>query len=472
MFESLTDKLQETFRQLTGRGTLTVANIDDAMRQVRMALLEADVNFKIVKDFIDEVKMECLGEKVMKSITPGQQAIKIVNDNLTRLMGDEAAPLTFVGSPAVILMVGLHGSGKTTSTAKLARNLTNEGKRVMMAAADVYRPAAIDQLETLGRQIAVPVYANRATTDVVQIAREALLAARQQNRHVLLVDTAGRLQIDTELVNELIRLKRDLQPGEILLVADAALGQEAVSVAQHFNEALNITGVILTKLDGDARGGAALSIRKVIGKPIKFIGTGESIDDLQVFHPERMASRILGMGDVVSLVEKAAQAISEEDARRLEQKMLRNKYDLNDFLNQLQQLKKLGGMSSILDLIPGGKKLKEGANIDEHKLKHIEAILSSMTPEERARPEILGLHTRRNRIAKGCGRPIVEVQQLLKRFEQMRSMISQYGHMMNPANSAAGQSARPLSGGRQVKVLSQKEKKAQRKKHKQKNRRR
>ena len=480
MFENLTSKLQETFRNLTGRGALTEKNIEDAMRAVRIALLEADVNYKIVKEFVNEVRNECLGEVVMKSVTPGQQAIKIVNDNLTELMGETDSPLNLVKSPASIMMVGLHGGGKTTSSAKLANYLTKQGKRVLLVAADVYRPAAIDQLEALGRDLSIPVFSDRSTHDVISIVNQAKHFAEKERRNVTIIDTAGRLQIDQELVQELVLLKKALGPDEILLIADAALGQEAVSVASHFDDALDITGIILTKMDGDARGGAALSMRKITGKPIKFVGVGEKVVDLDVFHPSRMASRILGMGDVVSLVEKAAETISMEEAKKLEQKMLKNKYDLNDFLNQLQQLKKLGGMSVILDMIPGGKQLKGGADIDEGMLKHTEAILSSMTPEERGRPEILGLLSRRQRIAKGCGRPLLEVQQLLKRFQSMRGMMSNYrklSGMFGGGGSAGGSppGQGPGAGGgygHPAKVLSKKAKKAKRKKHKQKRRNR
>ena len=474
MFENLSTKLQQAFRDLTGRGALTEKNIEDAMRQVRIALLEADVNYKIVKEFVSEVSQDCLGERVMKSVTPGQQAIKVVNDKLVALMGETNTPLNLGSSPSPssLMMVGLHGGGKTTTTAKLSHYLKKQGKRVLMVAADVYRPAAIDQLETLGRSIDIPVFSDRSTKDLNILAKKAEQVALQEKRDVIIIDTAGRLQIDQELVQELIRLKKAIEPSEILLVGDAALGQEAVSVASHFNDALNITGIILTKMDGDARGGAALSMRKITGKPIKFIGVGEKVEDLDAFHPERMASRILGMGDVVSLVEKAAETISMEEAKRLEQKMLKNKYDLNDFLNQLRQLKKLGGMSVILDMIPGGKKLKEGASIDEGMLKHTEAVLSSMTPEERSKPELLGLLSRRQRIAKGCGRPLVEVQQLLKRFESMRGMMSNYrkfSGLFGGAEGVGGDSG-GISYGQPTKVMSQKAKKAKRKKNKQRRR--
>ncbi len=477
MFENLTDKLQDTFRDLTGRGSLTEKNIRDAMREVRLALLDADVNFQIVKEFVNDVTEQCLGERVMKSVKPGQQAIKIVSDQLEALMGDACVPLELSSSPATIVMVGLHGSGKTTTTAKLATHLMKQGRRPLLAAADVYRPAAIDQLQTLGESLDVPVYVDRETTDISAIAAAAVQRARQERRDVVIIDTAGRLQVDDDLVAELIGLKNAVDPDEILLVADAALGQEAVSVAKHFNDAMDLTGIILTKLDGDARGGAALSMRRITNKPIKFIGVGEKIEDLEPFHPDRMASRILGMGDVVSLVEKAAETISLEDAKRLEQKMLKNKYDFDDFLNQLDQLKKLGGMSFVLDMIPGGKKLKEGADLDESMLRHTEAILSSMTPYERQHPEVLGMVSRRQRIANGSGRKLVEVQQLIKRFESMRGMIGNFRKMSGmfgggAAGSSGGVGVGGGGGSGGHRVVSQKAKKAARKKHKRANKRR
>ncbi len=469
MFDSLTDKLQETFRDLTGRGRLTEQNIEDAMRQVRLALLEADVNYKTVKDFVADVQQECLNEKVLKSVTPGQQAIKVVNDKLAALMGEANAPLELTSQPAPIMMVGLHGSGKTTTTAKLANHLRKQGRKVLLVAADVYRPAAIDQLEFLGKQLGIKVYSDRASTDISKIALAARDYARQEHLDTMILDTAGRLQVDEELVQELITLKQTIQPNEVLLVADAALGQEAVSVATHFDEALAITGIILTKLDGDARGGAALSMRKVTGKPIKFVGVGEKIEDLEPFHPERMASRILGMGDVVSLVEKAAETISMDEAKRLEEKMIKNQFDLNDFLNQLNQLRKLGGMSTVLNMIPGGRNLTQGMDINEDMLRHVEAIIFSMTPYERSHPEVLNQITRRKRIAQGCGRPLVDVQQLLKRFEVMRQMMQRYGKMSKAMSAGGappspGQIAQGGGGGNAPRRESQKEKKKRRKK--------
>ncbi len=471
MFENLSDRLNDTFRNLTGRGSLTEKNIEDAMREVRLALLDADVNYKIVKEFISEVKEECLGERVLKSVAPGQQAIKVVSDSLEKLMGETNAPLNFVNKPSVILMVGLHGSGKTTTTAKLAHHLGKQGKRVLVVAADLLRPAAIDQLEALGREHNIPVHSDRTGSDLNSIVHDAKRIALKSNKDVVIVDTAGRLEINQELVRELVDLKKKSNPDEILLVADAALGQEAVSVATHFDDALDITGIILTKIDGDARGGAALSMRRVTGESIKFIGVGEKIEDLEAFYPDRMASRILGMGDVVSLVEKAAETISEDEAKRLEEKILKNRFDFNDFFNQLQQLKKLGGMSKVLDFIPGGRKMMQGVDIDDGMLGHTEAILSSMTLEERGHPEILNSNSRRERIAKGCGRPLVEVQQLIKRFDTMKGMMSKMGKMSNVFGGGGpemgGEFLPGMAGGRSVKVLSQKQKKAKRKKNKQ-----
>jgi signal recognition particle subunit SRP54 len=424
MFDSLTDKLQQTFRNLTGRGILNESNIEEAMGEVRLALLDADVNYDIVKEFIDQVRQECLGEAVLKHVKPGQQVIKIVSDRLAELMGEANAPLDLHGSPATIMMIGLHGGGKTTTTGKLAAMLRDEGRRVLLVAADLYRPAAIDQLETLGSQLGVPVFSDRTTKDVSAIAEAARKQARHDGCDTMIVDTAGRLQIDEPLIAELVKLKNAVQPNEILLVSDAALGQEAVSVATEFNHALAVTGIILTKMDGDARGGAALSMRRVTGKPIKFVGIGEKLEDLEAFHPDRMANRILGMGDVLSLVEIAEKKISEEEAERLEQKMLKNQFDLSDFLTLLRQLQNLGGMGKVLELIPGGKNLLDNADIDEKRLKHVEAVIQSMTPYERQHPQVLGVPSRRQRIAKGAGRPLFEVQQLLKRFETMRSMMT------------------------------------------------
>ncbi|MFT5128524.1 MAG: signal recognition particle subunit SRP54 [Rhodothermales bacterium] len=425
MFDNLTDRLQDTFRNITGRGKLSDTNVEEAMRDVRRALLEADVNYKIAREFVDQVTKDCLGEKVMKSITPGQQFVKIVSDRLTELMGEANSPLALEDKGlSTIMIVGLHGGGKTTSTGKLAHRLKTEGRRVLMAAMDVHRPAAIDQLEFIGKENDIAVFAERGNTDIASIAKKAHAYAKEHNFNTLILDTAGRLQIDQPLVRELIRVRDKVTPDEILLVADAALGQEAVSVATHFDEALDLTGIILTKLDGDARGGAALSMRKVTGKPIKFIGLGEKIDEFEPFHPDRMARRILGMGDVVSMVEKAEQIISEEEAADLEDKLRKGQLDWNGFVEQLNMLNKLGGMRKLLDMLPFGRDVKKQLDgVDEGALKHAKAVVQSMTPHERSHPPVLNELSRRERVARGCGLPLEQVTNLMKQFENMRQMM-------------------------------------------------
>src|SRR5664280_3853816 len=405
MFDSLSGKLQNAFRNLRGLGKISEANVTDALREVRMALLEADVNFKVARDFIERVKTNALGVEVIQSVQPGQQIIKIIHNELVDLLGSTNAGLNLSGNPTSILMVGLHGSGKTTSSGKLARLLQKQGRQPLLVAADVNRPAAMDQLETLGKQIEIPVFVKRGETDVLKIAREALDFARANSRNVLIFDTAGRLQMDEPLVQELVRLRDLVKPREILLVLDAATGQEAVNVATHFDQALAITGSILTKLDGDARGGAALSLKAVTGKPIKFAGVGEKLEDLEPFHPERMASRILGMGDVVSLVEKAAEAVDLDDAKRMEEKMRKGQFSLGGFLQQLRQMKKLGSLESIVGMLPGGAEmLKQPGDLSkqEKEFKHMEAMICGMTPKERLNPAILNAK-RRVRIATGSG---------------------------------------------------------------------
>src|SRR5215831_12221075 len=391
MFDSLSSKLQNAFRNLRGLGKISEANVGDALREVRLALLEADVNFKVARDFIERVKAKSIGQEVVQSIQPGQQVIKIIHDELVELLGSANASLELSGNPSCVLMVGLHGSGKTTTSGKLARLLHKQGRTPVLVAADVYRPAAMDQLETLGKQLDLPAYLHRGETDVLKIAREALEFARANNRNTLIFDTAGRLQIDEALVQELVRLRDLVKPQETLLVLDAATGQEAVNVATHFDKALNISGAILTKLDGDARGGAALSLKSVTGKPIKFAGIGEKLEDFEAFHPERMASRILGMGDVVSLVEKAVEAVSVEDAKKLEEKMRKGQFNLEDFLDQLRQMKKLGPLESIVNLLPGGSEALKGADLSkqEKEFRHMEAMICAMTPQERRTPQIL-----------------------------------------------------------------------------------
>ena len=426
MFENLTDRLQLTFKKLRGQASLSESNIADAMREIRTSMLEADVNHEIVKEFIQNVREDCLGTEVLKSVSPGQQIVKVVNDRLVELMGEEAVPLDLSKHPSVILMVGLHGGGKTTTSAKLALHLKKQNKRSMLVACDIYRPAAIDQLEILGKEIDIPVHTDREATNVPMIAQRAVEIARRDGIKTVIVDTAGRLQIDDSMVQELVQLKQTVNPTEIILVADAALGQEAVSVADHFHKALDITGVILTKMDGDARGGAALSIRKVTGAPIKFIGQGEKIEDLDVFYPDRIASRILGMGDVVSLVEKAAEDIDEEEAAKLAEKLKKSTFDFNDFQQQIQQMKKMGGMESILKMLPGGAKLADMPGMDEKKMVHMEAIISSMNKKERTKPDMIDF-SRRKRIAKGSGTSIEAVGQLIKQFSMMRKMMKKRG---------------------------------------------
>jgi signal recognition particle subunit SRP54 len=438
MFDTLSDKLQDTFRKLRGQARLTESNIQEAMREIRLALLEADVNIEIVKEFIKTVSEDCIGQEVIRSVTPAQQLTKIVNDRLVELMGEAEAPLSLKSSPSVIMVVGLHGSGKTTSCAKLALKLKKEKKKVLLVAGDVYRPAAIDQLEVLGREIDVPVYTERGNPNVAQIAANAVDEAKFQHADVILIDTAGRLQIDEGMVQELVRVSQASRAEEILLVADAALGQEAVSVAEHFHNALGITGLVLTKFDGDARGGAALSMRRVTGCPIKFIGVGEKIDDLQVFYPDRIASRILDMGDVVSLVERAAEELDLKEAKKLKDKFKKNQFDFNDFLAQLKQISKLGGAESILKMLPGGRDISKAIGaLDPRHFKRVEAIILSMTPEERSRPDIVNF-ARRKRIAKGSGNTLEQVSGMVKQFNQMRKMMKKTGMLKKLFNSLGG----------------------------------
>ncbi|MDH4410553.1 MAG: signal recognition particle protein [Verrucomicrobiales bacterium] len=428
MFANLSDSLQETFKKLRGHGKITESNISDALREVRLALLEADVELSVAKDFIARVKEKALGESVLRTISPGQQIVKIFNDEIAALLGGDASPLD-LNPPARILLVGLNGAGKTTTSAKLALHLRKEGRRPLLIACDLYRPAAIDQLVTLAKQIDVPVFRPEpGETDVLKVAKEALKWAEQQNGTVLIFDTAGRQEVDEALVEELRQLHRLLDPKETLLVADAATGQQAVSVAKTFDGIIGLTGLVLTKLDGDARGGAALSMRSVTGKPIKFAGVGEKLSDFEAFVPDRMAGRILGMGDIVGLVEKAAEAIDENEALRMAERFKRADFDFNDFLSQMRMMKKMGGISSLLGMLPGmGDKLK-GVDLDEKRMKRTEAIVLSMTPMERTRPEIIKA-SRRRRIAMGSGTSVTQVNQLLKQFGDMRKMMRNKGKM-------------------------------------------
>jgi signal recognition particle subunit SRP54 len=428
MFDSLSGKLQNAFRNLRGLGKISEDNVSDSLREVRLALLEADVNFKVARDFIERVKTKAIGQEVVQSIHPGQQIIKIIHDELVDLLGSQNAALDLACNPTSLMMVGLHGSGKTTSSGKLARLLHKQGRAPLLVAADVYRPAAMDQLATLGKQLDVPVFAKHGETDVLKIAREALDFAKANHRNVLIFDTAGRLQIDEPLVQELVRLRDLVKPQEILLVLDAATGQEAVNVATHFDQALNITGSILTKLDGDARGGAALSMKSVTGKPIKFAGIGEKLDEFEPFHPERMASRILGMGDVVSLVEKAAEAVDIDEAKRMEEKMRKGQFTLEDFLDQLRQMKKLGSLESIVGMLPGGAEMLKSTDVTkkEKEFRRMEGMVCAMTPQERRSPQILNAK-RRVRIAKGSGVTVAEVNTMLNQFAQMQQMMKKMG---------------------------------------------
>lgn len=426
MFDSLSDRLTGVFRKFSGTGRLDEANIQDGLREVRLALLEADVNFKVVRDFIERVRERCLGQDVLKSLTPAQQVVKIVHDELVELLGGGATQLDLRGKqPYVIMMVGLQGSGKTTSSAKLANLLRKQKMRPYLAPADVYRPAAIDQLHTLAKQLDIPAYPSATGMNPVDIAAAAVEDAREKQCNVVIVDTAGRLHIDETLMQELVSIKGRVEPQEILFVADAMTGQDAVTVAEAFNAALDISGVVLTKMDGDARGGAALSIRSVTGKPVKFVGMGEKLSDIEVFHPDRVAGRILGMGDMMTLIEKAQSTIKAEEAEELGRKFQKAEFDLEDFRTQMRRLKKLGSLEGLLKLIPGMGALREKLgemNVPEKEMGRVEAIISSMTMQERRNPKVLN-GSRRQRIARGSGTTVQDVNQLIKNFEQMRDMM-------------------------------------------------
>src|SRR5690606_36052330 len=418
MFENLQDKLDRAFKVLKGHGSITEINVAETMKEVRKALLDADVSFKVAKAFTDAVKEKALGQNVLTSVSPGQLMVKITNDELTQLMGGQAVGLDLSATPSIILIAGLQGSGKTTFSGKLARLIKSKGKRPLLVAGDVYRPAAIDQLKIVGEQIGVPVFTDYESKDPVAIAQAAISQAKQDGHNVIIIDTAGRLAVDEEMMDEISRVKEATRPHEILFVVDAMTGQDAVNTAKAFNERLDFNGVVLTKLDGGARGGAALSIRAVVDKPIKFIGTGEKLDAIDVFHPDRMASRILGMGDVVALVERAQQQIDEKQAAEIQRKIRKNKFDFNDFLNQLQQIKKMGNIKDLMGMIPGMGKAIKDVDLDNDSFKGIEAIIQSMTPYEREHPEVIN-GPRRQRIARGSGNDIAEVNKLLKQFEEM-----------------------------------------------------
>ena len=428
-FESLSDKLQSAFDKLKGKGVITEKDINDAMREVKLALLEADVNFKVVKDFVAAVKEKAMGSEVMQSLTPSQQIIKIVDAELVQLLGGTASKLTYSPSGfSTYMLVGLQGTGKTTTAGKLANFLKQSGKKPMLCACDIYRPAAIDQLEIVGKNVNTPVFVDRESRDPAKIALSAKEEAQRKGCNVLIVDTAGRLQIDEELMDELVHIKSTIKPHEILLVVDALTGQDAVNVADGFNKTLGVDGIIMTKMDGDSRGGAALSTKKVTGKPIKFIGTGEKQDALQVFHPERMASRILGMGDMLSLIEEAEKTFDDKQAAKMEEKLKKNQFTLEDFLEQMGQVKKMGGISKILDMLPGmNKSQMQGVNIEESEKEFhaMEAIIQSMTIKERRDPSLLNA-SRRRRIATGSGRSVTEINQLIKKYNDAKKMLKQF----------------------------------------------
>jgi signal recognition particle subunit SRP54 len=439
MFENLSERLERSFKLLKGEGKITELNIAETLKDVRRALLDADVNYKVAKTFTDNVKQKALGQNVLTAVKPGQMMVKIVYDELTALMGGEAVDINLKGSPAIILMSGLQGSGKTTFSGKLANMLKSKrGKNPLLVACDVYRPAAVNQLQVLGEQINVPVYAELGNQNPVQIAQNAVKQAKAQGNDVVIVDTAGRLAIDEQMMNEIETLKKTLNPQEVLFVVDSMTGQDAVNTAYEFNQRLDFDGVILTKLDGDTRGGAALSIRDVVNKPIKFVGTGEKLEAFDVFYPSRMADRILGMGDIRSLVERAQEQIDEEEARKLQKKISQNKFDFNDFLSQIHQIKKMGNLKDLASMIPGVGKMIKNLDIDDNAFKGIEAIIYSMTPKERTNPQIID-GSRRKRIAAGSGTSIQEVNRLLKQFEETRKI-------MKMMNSGAGKNLARMMG--------------------------
>ena len=433
MFDNLSEKLERAFKVLKGQGKITEINVSETVKEIRKALLDADVNYKVAKQFTDSVKEKALGQNVLTSISPGQLMTKITHDELVALMGGESSDIKLGGNPTIILMSGLQGSGKTTFSGKLANHLKNKrNKKPLLVACDIYRPAAIDQLHVLGEQIGVPVYSDRDNKDAVSIAKKGIQFAKENGNSIVIIDTAGRLAVDEAMMNEIAAVKEAINPDEILFVVDAMTGQDAVNTAKTFNDRLNFDGVILTKLDGDTRGGAALSIRSVVNKPIKFIGTGEKMEAIDVFHPSRMADRILGMGDVVTLVERAQEQFNAEEARLLHKKIAKNQFSFNDFLSQLQQIKKMGNIKDLVGMIPGVGKALKGVDIDDNAFKSIEAIISSMTPAERETPEILN-GKRRERIARGSGTNIQEVNRLIKQFDETRKMMKMMGNKQQMA---------------------------------------
>lgn len=436
MFENLSEKIEGAFKLLKGQGQITEINVAETLKEVRRALLDADVNFKSAKRFTEEVKEEALGKDVLKAVSPGQMLVKITHDKLAEFMGGTKEDINYQGNPGVILMSGLQGSGKTTFSGKLANFLKQKkGKNPLLVACDVYRPAAIDQIHVLGEQLNIDVYSNREEKDPVKIAQEAIKHAKSKGHNVVIVDTAGRLAIDEEMMAEIAAVKKAIEPSETLFVVDAMTGQDAVNTAKSFNERIDFDGVVLTKLDGDTRGGAAISIKTVVNKPIKFIGTGEKMEALDVFHPERMADRILGMGDVVSLVERAQEQFDEEEAKKLQKKIAKNQFSFNDFLDQLQQIKKMGNVKDLMGMIPGMGKALKNVDIDDDAFKGVEAIIHSMTPEEREEPALLN-GSRRKRIAKGSGTTIQDVNKLIKQFEETRKMMRMMGNKKNMMNMA------------------------------------
>ena len=447
MFENLSDRLERSFKILKGEGKITEINVAETLKDVRRALLDADVNYKVAKSFTDTVKAKAMGMNVLAAVKPSQLMVKIVHDELAELMGGKAVELKLEGKPSIILMSGLQGSGKTTFTGKLANMLKNKNhKKPLLVACDVYRPAAIDQLKVVGETVGVPVYTEPDNKNVVEIANNAIREAKAKGYDVIIVDTAGRLAVDEEMMNEIANLKEAINPDETLFVVDSMTGQDAVNTAKEFNDRLDFDGVVLTKLDGDTRGGAALSIRTVVTKPIKFVGTGEKMDAVDVFHPERMADRILGMGDIVSLVERAQQQFDEKQAKELEKKIRKNKFDFNDFMGQIQQIKKMGNIKDLAAMIPGVEKAIKDVDIDDNAFKSIEAIINSMTPKERTNPEIIN-QSRKMRIAKGAGTNIQEVSRLLKQFDQMRKMMKMVTGMNSSKMMQMASAMKNMKGG-------------------------